>query len=227
MNDLGRLALGIAAGLLGGLLMPLVLIGLLTKGLTDLAHNLFKTGLSGLFQGLKDLFNNGIKSLFAVIPNLFKAFLNGLGGFVKLAVLGLPDIVNPLGGLFRGAMLLGGLIPAGLALLGLPYNLFIKPVLDLVINNLVPIAVFFGLGLLNALLNPLTLIVGFVKSVIDTIKAQNKLNGILKNIVNAVNTVFKGLQTIWGDWPCIRVIRIPPDFWGDNIDYPLDHKPGW
>ncbi len=54
------------------------------------------------------------------------------------------------------------------------------------------------MGLLNALLNPLTLIVGFVKSVIDTIKAQNKLNGILKNIVNAVNTVFKGLQTIWG-----------------------------
>ncbi|KRM47380.1 hypothetical protein [Lentilactobacillus parabuchneri] len=198
MNDFGRLALGIAAGLLGGLLMPLVLIGLLTKGLTDLAHNLFKTGLSGLFQGLKDLFNNGIKSLFAVIPNLFKAFLNGLGGFVKLAVLGLPDIVNPLGGLFKGAMLLGGLIPAGLALLGLPYSLFIKPVLDLVINNLVPIAVFFGLGLLNTLLNPLTLIVGFVKSVIDTIKAQNKLNGILKNIVNAVNTVFKGLQTIWG-----------------------------
>ena len=198
MNDLGRLALGITAGLLGSLLMPLALIGLLTKGLTDLAFNLLKTGLSGVFQGLKQLVINGIKSVFSFVPNLFKNFFNGFGQLIKLAVLALPDIINPLGGLFRGAMLLGGLIPAGLAVLGLPYNLFIKPVLDLLINNLVPIVAFFGLKLLNLLLSPITALVGGLKTVIDTIKSQNKLNGILKNIVNAVNTVFKGLQIIWG-----------------------------
>ena len=197
LNDLGRLALGLGAAVLASLLMPLALIGLITKGLTDLTLNLFKSGMSLLFQGLAQLFKNGIKFLFSQIPVMFKNILGGLGNLIKLGVLALPDVLNPLHGLLMGTMFLGGLIPAVVSLLGLPFTLFIKPVLDLINNHVVPIAAFFGLSLLNTLLNPITSIFGFFKSVFDTIKTQNKLNGILKNIANFVNTGVKGLQMLW------------------------------
>ncbi|OXT10079.1 hypothetical protein CBI42_11260, partial [Streptococcus sp. KR] len=139
LNDLGRLALGLGAAVLASLLMPLALIGLITKGLTDLTLNLFKSGMSLLFQGLAQLFKNGIKFLFSQIPVMFKNILGGLGNLIKLGVLALPDVLNPLHGLLMGTMFLGGLIPAVVSLLGLPFTLFIKPVLDLINNHVVPI----------------------------------------------------------------------------------------
>ncbi|MGV0168609.1 hypothetical protein ACRYI5_08380, partial [Furfurilactobacillus sp. WILCCON 0119] len=174
-NGLGDLALAATLPLLAGALalaMTPLISTLLTlpafvlalKALTDLNFTLFKTLLPALILGTLVALNGGLINALLGLPLLLLQGLKALVTGNLLLLLGLPGLV-PFRNLLLAGMFILGFLPALINALALPFELFVKPVLDLIRNIALPLLTFvtlrgltrlLGFGPISKWLNPLT-----------------------------------------------------------------------
>ncbi|KRK87635.1 hypothetical protein [Lentilactobacillus sunkii] len=179
------------------LLLTLPVIGGLIALLANVASALSKNIWTLLGKLASTLINNILNAIFTEIPTLLSSFLNVLAKAGQLLLIALPDILIPTLSSQLSTMFLNGLSTVFKSITGLPYDLFIQPIINSIVNTIAPIVAFLALSLLNLVLSPIKGIFTVLKSIIDTINSQTALNKILQNIVNSVTSVLKGLQTLW------------------------------